>query len=93
MADKKIWSLSTTVRNPERIFNFLKELQKLEGKIWDIENQKNFQSLLIQSRQYVPTHANLSMEQIELLENIDYSLSFKEAREIFDSKKYQDSAM
>lgn len=93
MSDKKIWSLSTTVRNPERIFNFLKELEKLEGKVWDNENQKNFQSLLIQSRQYVPTHANLSTEQIELLENIDYSLSFKEAREIFDSKKYQDSAM
>ncbi|MHB9294838.1 hypothetical protein PilKf_00569 [Pillotina sp. SPG140] len=31
----RLWSISTTVRSPERIRSFLKVLKQLEGKIWD----------------------------------------------------------
>ena len=49
---KKPWSISTTVRNPERIREFLRVLKKLEGKVWNRENQKKFQVFLIQARAY-----------------------------------------
>jgi hypothetical protein len=31
---KKAWSISTTVRNPERIRDFLKILSSMEGEEW-----------------------------------------------------------
>jgi hypothetical protein len=32
---KKPWSLSTTVRNPERILPFLRVLKEIEGEAFD----------------------------------------------------------
>ena len=36
---QKVWSISTAVRNPERIRSFLKILSSLEYKIWNKETQ------------------------------------------------------
>ena len=52
MKIKLPWSISTTVRNPERLRSFLQVLKKIEGKIWDNEAQKKYQTLLIQERLY-----------------------------------------
>ena len=41
------WSISTTVRNPERLLEFLKILKTLEGKEFNSDNQKLYQILLI----------------------------------------------
>ncbi|MBW1650592.1 MAG: hypothetical protein JRJ44_07970 [Deltaproteobacteria bacterium] len=58
---KKPWSISTTVRNPYRLRNFLRILRKLEGQPFNCENQINYQILLIQNKLYKPTE--LSKEQ------------------------------
>ena len=46
------WSLSTTVRNPERLVGFLSALDEMEGAAWDNEAQVRFQTILIQRRLY-----------------------------------------
>jgi len=49
---RKLWSYSTTVRNPERIRDFLRILKEIEGIEWTRPNQKKFQVLLIKNRLY-----------------------------------------
>lgn len=53
MAD--VWSFNTTVRNPERMQNFLRTLKELEGRLFDEECQKDFFALQIKKRLYKPT--------------------------------------
>lgn len=48
----KFWSVSTTIRNPDRIRSFLQVLKLMEGEFWTSENQKRFQILLIQHKRY-----------------------------------------
>ncbi|MBN1392020.1 MAG: hypothetical protein JW947_04365 [Sedimentisphaerales bacterium] len=50
MAQKLPWSISTTVRNPERLRPFLKVLKRIEGEIWDNNTQCKYQTLLIQEK-------------------------------------------
>jgi len=50
MAEKLPWSISTTVRNPERLRPFLKVLKRIEGEIWDNETRCKYQTLLIQKK-------------------------------------------
>ena len=40
----KTWSISTTVRNPERIRDFLKILKLLEGHPFNKGNQEKYQT-------------------------------------------------
>lgn len=88
-----LWSASTTMRNPERTFSFLKTIKEIEGMLWDDETQMRLQSLLIKNRFYKPTKENLSQHQIDILEDLNYQMSYTEARDIFDSKKYTDAPM
>ena len=88
-----LWSASTTIRNPERTFSFLKTIKEIEGMLWDDETQMRLQSLLIKNRFYKPTKENLSQHQIDILEDLNYQMSYTEARDIFDSKKYTDAPM
>ena len=62
---KKPWSISTTVRNPDRLRDFLGVLKELEGQAFNSENQIKYQILLIQNKFYKPT--DLTKEQEELL--------------------------
>ena len=48
----RLWSVSTTVRNPERVLSFLKVFKELEGRVWNKETQKQFQILLIHRKVY-----------------------------------------
>lgn len=88
---KKPWSISTTVRNPERIRDFLKVLKELEGEIWDRDNQRKFQILLIQNKVYgygsKQFYTGLSSEHLKLMNNSKL-ISFGDAKKILDSKKY-----
>lgn len=87
----KPWSISTTVRNPERIRSFLSILRMMEGQIWDRSNQKKFQILLIQFKVYgvgeAQFYKGLTNEQIISLTTPEH-IEFKEAEEILDSKNY-----
>jgi len=85
------WSISTTVRNPERIRSFLHVLQQMEGQVWSRSNQKKFQILLIQHKIYgagePQFYKGLTTEQKKLMDNPE-SISCEEAEEILDTKNY-----
>lgn len=94
---KKPWSISTTIRNPERIREFLRVAKELEWQVWSKENQTKFQILLIQNRLYWFWNSQfynwLTKEQIELVNNINKEIDFKKAKEIFETKNYESPDM
>ena len=94
---RKPWSITTTVRNPERLRNFLAVLQQLENSEWHLENQKKYQILLIQNRLYgygsPQFYKGLSQDKIELIDDLSKDISFETAEEIFYAKNYEDPAM
>lgn len=94
---KKIWSISTTLRNPERVRNFLIALKDFDGQTWGNETQKAFQINLIKYRFYgfgsTQFYSDLTQEQIKLIDDIKHQLTFEEAKDIFYQKKYEDPAM
>lgn len=94
---KKPWSITTTLRNPERLRNFLLVLRQLENSTWDIVNQKKYQILLIQSRVYGyesrQFYNGLPQEMIDLIDDPLQEISFEQAQEIFNAKRYEDPAM
>lgn len=49
------WSISTTLRNPERIVSFLKVLSRFEGKEFNNKTQSLFFKELIKTKLYTPT--------------------------------------
>jgi len=92
---KKPWSISTTVRNAERIRNFLIALKEFDGEVWNKEKQIQYQILLIQRKYYGLTNQffnGLSPKQIEQL-NAPEGLTFEQAQDIFHSKNYTDPSM
>jgi len=88
---KKPWSISTTVRNPDRIREFLKVLKLLEGNIWNRGLQRKFQIMLIQNKIYgygsQQFYNDLSEKYLSLMNNQE-KIKFSEAEKILDSKKY-----
>lgn len=90
------WSISTTVRSPERLREFLSVLQDMQGRTWDSEAQIEFQIRLIQARAYGAGSAQfyngLSQEHIEII-NSNEPISFDDAYSIFYSKNYEDPPM
>ena len=89
----KPWSITTTVRNPYRMQNFLIVLKTLEGAVWNYATQVEYQIRLIQERFYVPKHKNLTSAQIELVNNPNQTISSTEAKEILQTKHYKDPPM
>lgn len=49
MSNVKPWSISTTVRNPARLRDFLQVLADLAGKPFDASAQREYQIRLIQN--------------------------------------------
>ena len=88
---KKPWSISTTVRDPDRLRNFLSILKKLKGQQFNSENQIKYQILLIQNKHYEPT--KLTREQEEYFDDIEKEMPLSVAKEIFDAQNYKDPAM
>jgi len=89
---RKPWSISTTVRNPERLRGFLQVLKQLEGKEFNRDNQIKYQIMLIQAKVYKPT--GLTPEQKEKYEDPEIEkIPYEMAEEIFRSKQYEDPPM
>ena len=86
-----VWSISTTVRNPERIPDFCRAFEQVEGRVWDKKTQVEFMYELIRHRFYEPS--NMTEAQQENFDNPEYQLSKREAKEIFDTQNYQDPPM
>jgi len=88
---KKPWSISTTVRNPERIRDFLQVLSHMDGEEWTRQNQKKYQVLLLQYKVYgygVPQFLNnLTPEHLGLMETPE-PITYEQAESILDAKNY-----
>lgn len=93
----KAWSITTTVRNPERLRDFLVVLQPLVGKKWNNENQKNYQKLLIKNRLYgygnQQFYNGLPRGVVKLINNADNEIDDLTVNRIVEIKNYKDFAM
>jgi hypothetical protein len=92
----KLWSISTTLKNPYRFRDFLKVLSELEGKEWNKNTQIEFQIKLIQHRLYGLTNQflkDLPKDLEEKFLDFDKKLDYKTAKKIFETKNYTDPAM
>jgi hypothetical protein len=88
---KKPWSISTTVRNPERLRDFLNVLKRLEGEEFTKENQIKYQILLIKERLYKPT--NIPPEFQKYYKELTIKMPYEVAKKIFDNQNYEDPPM
>ncbi len=88
---KKPWSISTTVRNPERLRDFLRVLKKLEGQSFDTDTQIKYQVLLIQERLYKPL--NIPPKFRKYYEEPETEIPYEVAEEIFHIQRYEDPPM
>src|SRR3989338_1162343 len=85
------WSISTTVRNPERLRDFLRVLKQLEGSDFKSENQIQYQVLLIKEKLYSPT--KIPVDYRSLIDDFTKEISCDIARKIFDFQHYEDPPM
>lgn len=93
-----LWSMTTTIREAERIPAFLKTAKEMENEYWDTDAQVKFQILLIKNREYLNTDSTqtfnkLTTEQINLLKDKTIEMTYDQAREIFEAKEYSDPPM
>lgn len=93
----KAWSITTTVRNPERLRDFLVALKPLENKTWDNANQENYQKLLIKNRLYgfgnIQFYNGLTADIVKLINNTDSEIDNNTVDEIIRLKNYTEFAM
>lgn len=89
----ELWSYSTTVREADRIVDFLKVASLLDGDDWNEETQAKYQILLIQYRYYLndegtQSYQKLNDHQINILKDKTHQMTFEEAKDIADTKNY-----
>ncbi len=84
-------SISTTVRNPERLQGFLAVLKQIEGETFNSSTQERYQILLIKHRLYRPT--KIPEQYIDLFKNSADDISYNIAEEIFHAQEYEDPPM
>lgn len=91
------WSITTTVRNPERLRNFLVSLKSIENQEWNNDTQEKYQKLLIKDRLYgfgnQQFYNGLPKEIINIVSNVDNEISDEIIDRIVEIKKYRDFAM
>lgn len=88
---RKPWSISTTVRNPERLKEFLAVLKNLEGEEFDNKTQIRYQILLIKEKLYKPT--KIPNKYKNIFEDMRSEIPLDVAQEVFDYQKYEDPPM
>lgn len=93
----KAWSITTTVRDPERLRDFLVALKPLENQSWDNVNQENYQKLLIKNRLYgfgsTQFYNGLTSNIINIINDTDNEIDDNIIDEIIRLKNYTDFAM
>jgi hypothetical protein len=88
---RKPWSISTTVRTPERLRDFLAVLKNLEGQQFSKNNQIKYQVLLIREKVYKPL--NIPPNFRKYYEKPELQMPYKIAKEIFYTQNYKDPPM
>ncbi len=94
---RKPWSITTTVRNPLRIKDFLDIATKLCGKPWNKDTQKEYQKLLIQKRLYgfgnAQFYNGLPLKITSLIDDTDADIPMEAIDEVLRIKNYADFDM
>ena len=93
-----LWSMTTTIREAERIPAFLRTAKEIENEEWNKDTQIKFQILLIKNREYLntdstQTFSGLNDSQINLLKDKSINMTFEQAKDIFNTKNYNDPPM
>lgn len=91
-----LWSMSTTIREAERIEGFLKTAKEIEGELWysGAPAQKKFQVLLVKNRQFLndpentQSHNKLNEEQCRILDDKNIDMTYEMAESIIEAKQY-----
>jgi hypothetical protein len=93
----KPWSITTTVRSPERLRDFLLALQPLVGKKWDLDSQEKYQKLLIRHRLYgygsQQFYTGLPREIVNIFNKAEDEIDDDLVDKIVEIKKYREFAM
>ena len=93
----KAWSITTTVRNPERLRDFLVASKPLENEVWNNDTQESYQKLLIKNRLYgfgsTQFYNGLTADIIKTINDTDIEISDEMIEEIIRLKDYTDFAM
>ena len=84
------WSISTTVRAPERVREFLRILKILENQKFDKKNQVKYQILLIQEKLYKPTKVPFDFHKYYLTSE---PMPYEIAEKLFSMQDYEDPPM
>ena len=94
---RKPWSVTTTMRNPERLVGFLRVLAELDGYAWSGEIQERYQILLIEQREYGygsnQFYRGLPKNIVDLIDDTTKDIPYETADSIFRLKKYEDPPM
>ena len=91
---KQLWSCSTTMRNPERAFQFLSTIAEMENREWTKEAQEELQSRLIKNRFYTPTKIDILPKELQdAFNDLNHKLTLDEAKAIFYAQNYEDAPM
>ncbi len=86
----RFWSVSTTVRNPERIRSFLKVLKEMEGEFWTKETQKKYQILLIKNKVYGYGEPQFHNGLPSKYDNwLNKNITYEQAEKILEYKDYK----
>lgn len=93
-----LWSVSTTIREADRVPDFLRVAQLFEGKAWTEAAQIEYQIHLISRHCYLDASnqqacKGLTKEQIALLRDTTKDIPLDKAREIFEAKEYKEPPM
>lgn len=93
----KAWSISTTVRSPERLRAFLISLKPLVDKEWNRDTQKEYQKLLIKNRLYgygsQQFYNGLPHEIVSMINDVDQIIDDATINKIIEIKNYRDFSM
>ena len=95
---EQLWSISTTIREAERITGFLRTAFEINGETWNVHTQAKFQILLVKNRQYLNDPDNpqiywrLNEEQCDLLRNKAIPMTYEQAERIIRAKNYEGGA-
>ena len=91
---KQLWSCSTTMRNPERAYQFLSTIAEMEDREWTKPAQEELQARLIKNRFYTPTKIDILPQELQdAFNDLNHQLSLEEATAIFNAQKYEDAPM
>lgn len=81
-AEYKILSFSTTMRNPQRIAEFLKALLPFENHILTHEIIMQIVAYLVENKIYVPTYASKNFKDIVIS---DENFTQKQVKQIIEN--------